>query len=237
MGFRKLLRWPNHLVRRAKRHKPSPEGPVAPGSESEDVSQVASFVDADDQTLRDHAADSQREDPAGRRQGEDSPGPQLGGALAVSQSRPEGVEAAGTAQQEHSDSGAASLSWNDPWIEVHKTVKKQKYYQEALAVSLGLGKDSISSSPNDDLSNADDLASDLGQRLDRFQDLAKKKLETFEGNQLDVPIHGKRYVVQDAIGKAIDIVMKSKDIVSSAVSAEPHAALAWTCVMVGITVN
>ena len=69
------------------------------------------------------------------------------------------------------------------------------------------------------------------QRLERIQTLAHEKLSKVSEAHLSFSIGGKRIVVREAVLKTINAISKSKDIISLALSAEPHAALAWSGVM------
>ncbi|KAL3608845.1 hypothetical protein FPOAC2_03856 [Fusarium poae] len=68
-------------------------------------------------------------------------------------------------------------------------------------------------------------------RLKYIQMLAQNKLEVVDEARTSFFVRGKRIVVREAIQKAIQQVTQFKPIISGAVSAEPHAALAWACVL------
>ncbi|KAF4987650.1 hypothetical protein FDECE_15346, partial [Fusarium decemcellulare] len=71
---------------------------------------------------------------------------------------------------------------------------------------------------------------DIGQ-LKLIQRTAEEKLEKLPEAQLAFKIRGKQIVVRQAVVKAIQVITAFKPIISGAVSAEPHAALAWAGVM------
>ena len=75
--------------------------------------------------------------------------------------------------------------------------------------------------------------------LDRQEQLSAfltRKLEKIENDQKSFVLGCHRIVIQEETDKAVKIVMFVKDFVSSAVSAEPHAALAWAGVCVFLPV-
>ncbi|KAF5718821.1 wd40 repeat protein [Fusarium mundagurra] len=69
------------------------------------------------------------------------------------------------------------------------------------------------------------------QRLKEIQKLAEKKLEKLPENRTSFFIGGKRIVVRESVQKAIRTITQFKALISGAVSAEPHAALAWACIL------
>lgn len=75
------------------------------------------------------------------------------------------------------------------------------------------------------------------KQLELIQKLAKEKLEKLSEAQLSFSIGKKKIVTREAVRKAIKVVSTFKDVVSSAISAEPHAALAWAGVMAILPVS
>ncbi|KAF5642268.1 WD domain protein [Fusarium tjaetaba] len=69
------------------------------------------------------------------------------------------------------------------------------------------------------------------ERLKEIQKLAEKKLEELPENRTSFVIGGKRIVVRESVQKAIRTITQFKALISGAVSAEPHAALAWACIL------
>ena len=66
-----------------------------------------------------------------------------------------------------------------------------------------------------------------------------KRLEAIEKDQKSFMVAGRRVILQEQLDKVVRIVMFAKDFVSSAVSAEPHAALAWAgvCVLLPVSIE
>ncbi|KAJ4039148.1 hypothetical protein NW756_009737 [Fusarium oxysporum] len=75
---------------------------------------------------------------------------------------------------------------------------------------------------NDDLTTGDDMG-----RLKLVQEIAEDKLEDIPGARLSFQIRDRPIVVRQGVVKAIRVVNAFKPIISGAVAAEPHAALAW----------
>ncbi|PYH92523.1 WD40 repeat-like protein [Aspergillus ellipticus CBS 707.79] len=63
-----------------------------------------------------------------------------------------------------------------------------------------------------------------------LQKLVRERLNSLEDGRLRFTIGGKQIVMKDKVDKAVSTIMSFKDIITTAVSAEPHAALAWGCV-------
>ncbi|KAF5555557.1 NACHT WD40 domain-containing protein [Fusarium mexicanum] len=68
-------------------------------------------------------------------------------------------------------------------------------------------------------------------RLKQIQKLAEKKLEELPENRTSFSIGGKRIILRESVQKAIRTITQFKALISGAVSAEPHAALAWACIL------
>ncbi|KAF5613093.1 hypothetical protein F25303_14271 [Fusarium sp. NRRL 25303] len=68
-------------------------------------------------------------------------------------------------------------------------------------------------------------------RLKQIQKLAEKKLEELPENRTSFSVGGKRIIIRESIQKAIRTITQFKALISGAVSAEPHAALAWACIL------
>ncbi|GKZ31399.1 hypothetical protein AbraIFM66950_011975 [Aspergillus brasiliensis] len=62
--------------------------------------------------------------------------------------------------------------------------------------------------------------------LEKLQDIVKRKLDVIQNSRL--VIRGR--VVRDEVSEIFGTIKMFKDIITAAVSAEPHAALAWGCV-------
>lgn len=79
-----------------------------------------------------------------------------------------------------------------------------------------------------------------GEVLDReeqLQRLVNRKLEDIETSRLKISVGGKEVVVKELVGKIVSVVISAKSFISSAVSAEPHAALAWAGILVVLPVS
>jgi hypothetical protein len=83
------------------------------------------------------------------------------------------------------------------------------------------------------------LADSVGgeDRADRLQKLAKDKLDGIQKARLKVTIGGEEIVVQDQVRKVVHTILTFKDFIGNAISAEPHAALAWAGVVIILPVS
>lgn len=74
-------------------------------------------------------------------------------------------------------------------------------------------------------------------RQEQLSAVITRRLEDIEKDRMGFTMAGRRVVVQEQIDNFVRIVMFAKDFVSSAVNAEPHAALAWAGVCVLLPVS
>lgn len=88
-------------------------------------------------------------------------------------------------------------------------------------------------------SRTDTLSAPPGsfRREEQLRDIAKKKVEEVDLVQWQINIRDHSVGVRDQFDKAVKIIVSVKDFVSSAVSSEPHAALAWAGVCVFLPVS
>lgn len=71
------------------------------------------------------------------------------------------------------------------------------------------------------------VSTGIAQAHTRLAELASKKLAAVEDSRLKMRLGSRTVVLKDGVDQALTVVIAVKDFVSSAVSAEPHAALAW----------
>lgn len=118
------------------------------------------------------------------------------------------------------------------WAEAYNTLKADPEHSRLLVdFKKYLSKDGTAELDADgELLGANGTGEDTKQ-LELIQKLAKEKLEKLSEAQLSFSIGKKKIVTREAVRKAIKVVSTFKDVVSSAISAEPHAALAWAGVM------
>jgi hypothetical protein len=74
-------------------------------------------------------------------------------------------------------------------------------------------------------------------REEQLQQLVNRKLEDMQNSRLKITVAGKEVVVQEMVSKIVCVVISAKSFISSAVSAEPHAALAWAGVLAVLPVS
>lgn len=74
-------------------------------------------------------------------------------------------------------------------------------------------------------------------QLVRIQKLAADKLEKLSQAKLSFSRGEKRVVVRDQVLKVVKFILAFKDLISSAISAEPHTALVWAGIMVVLPVS
>ncbi|KAF4448098.1 WD domain-containing [Fusarium albosuccineum] len=134
------------------------------------------------------------------------------------------------------DNGATeSFSLPNIWAEAYKKVQENQEHSKLLAnleSYLSRGQSTTQDATGENLTGVSSAAVDEGiDRLKLIQRTAEEKLEKLPEAQLAFKIRDKQIVVRQAIVKAIQVITAFKPIISGAVSAEPHAALAWAGVM------
>lgn len=71
----------------------------------------------------------------------------------------------------------------------------------------------------------------------QLQNLVDRKLQDVQKAQLKITVSGKEVVVREQVRKVVHAILSAKDAIGSAVTAEPHAALAWAGVLVILPVS
>ena len=76
-------------------------------------------------------------------------------------------------------------------------------------------------------------------RQEQLSAFITRRLDSIEKDKTSFVVAGKRVVLQEQVNKVVRIIMFAKDFVSSAVNAEPHAALAWTgvCMLLPVSIE
>lgn len=69
------------------------------------------------------------------------------------------------------------------------------------------------------------------EKLKQVQELAQRKLDKLREARLSFSIGEKTIVVRDVVRKTIGYVTTFKEVISTAISAEPGAGLAWAGIM------
>ncbi|KAB5522880.1 hypothetical protein GE09DRAFT_1154464 [Coniochaeta sp. 2T2.1] len=153
-----------------------------------------------------------------------------------------GTNPVDTASQELDDTESASkdadpapesLAWDSLWAEAYETLKADPEYTELLAeferTVMG-GKDGAADAAKKASLESGGITEGT-EKLNQIQELAQEKLQKLPEARLSFSIGDKRIVVRDAVRKTISAVTAFKDVISSAISAEPGAGLAWAGIM------
>ena len=74
-------------------------------------------------------------------------------------------------------------------------------------------------------------------RQEQLSVIISKRLDAIEKDESSFTMAGRRVIVREQFDKFVKIVICAKDFVSSAVSVEPHAALAWAGICVLLPVS
>lgn len=77
------------------------------------------------------------------------------------------------------------------------------------------------------------------KRQEQMAAIMKKKLQDEEDARLKIQLGNKTVMFRDQIEKAVKVVTFAKDFITSAVSSDPHASLAWSgiCVLLPVGYN
>lgn len=65
----------------------------------------------------------------------------------------------------------------------------------------------------------------------QVQKLLEHKFQEVENARLKIKVKGREIVISEQVRKTIQIILSAKDIIGTAISTEPHAALAWAGVL------
>ncbi|KAB8257697.1 hypothetical protein BDV32DRAFT_80320 [Aspergillus pseudonomiae] len=68
-------------------------------------------------------------------------------------------------------------------------------------------------------------------RQKRLQDLVFCRLQDMEQGRFDIPRRSRQSVIGDYVRRTVHGILYAKDFITAAISAEPHAALAWAGVV------
>ena len=74
-------------------------------------------------------------------------------------------------------------------------------------------------------------------RQEQLSVIISKRLDAIEKDESSFTMAGRRVIIREQFDKFVKIVICAKDFVSSAVSVEPHAALAWAGICVLLPVS
>ena len=76
-------------------------------------------------------------------------------------------------------------------------------------------------------------------RQDQLSAFITRRLDSIEKDKKSLVVAGKTIVLHEQVNRVVRIIMFAKDFVSSAVNAEPHAALAWTgvCLLLPVSIQ
>lgn len=74
-------------------------------------------------------------------------------------------------------------------------------------------------------------------RAQQLENLVKNKLDAIQKAQLTVTVGGEAIIVKDQVRKVVHTILSFKDFIGTAISAEPHAALAWAGVVIILPVS
>ena len=150
-----------------------------------------------------------------------------------SDNEPDGREPTKHGQQLMGDAESKNL-WNEAYERLRQENSKlvDTYEKDLLA----------SSSPELQKSGAKsgaDAPVGTGEksREERLQNLVKDKLDAMQEARLKVTVGGEEIIVKDQVCKVIRTIISCKDFIGAAISAEPHASLAWAGVLIILPVS
>jgi hypothetical protein len=73
--------------------------------------------------------------------------------------------------------------------------------------------------------------------MEELQGLVKDRLNALQDAQLKITVGKVEIVVRDQVRKVVRTILTFKDFIGAAISAEPHASLAWAGVLVVLPVS
>ncbi|KFY82137.1 hypothetical protein V500_10793 [Pseudogymnoascus sp. VKM F-4518 (FW-2643)] len=147
-------------------------------------------------------------------------------------SAPRGFHDAESASKD-ADNALESLAWDNIWAEAYMILKDDLEYTKLLVAfeKYVLGtKDVAVDAANKALPKSSGNTSGT-EKLKQIQKLAEEKLQKIPEARLSFSIGDEEIVVREVVRKTISVVTAFKDIIGSAISAEPCAGLAWAGIM------
>ncbi|OAX84576.1 hypothetical protein ACJ72_01054 [Emergomyces africanus] len=66
----------------------------------------------------------------------------------------------------------------------------------------------------------------------QLQNILNSKIQDIENSQMKISLNGKDVVIRDQVRKVVQSILSAKGYIGTLASTEPHAALAWTGVMI-----
>ena len=128
--------------------------------------------------------------------------------------------------------GQGSL-WDDAYEELRQSPEKRKLFETYEKVLLS---DLRSGVTNPAAIQAYKDANTKSKR-DQMSQVVTRKVDAVEEARIKWRLRSKDIEVSRKFEKAVDLVLSAKDVISKAVSAEPHAAVAWAGVCVVLPVS
>lgn len=116
-------------------------------------------------------------------------------------------------------SGAQNSFWGQAYDKLYEDDPKIKVFGDFLLSSQSIEASSFHSTTPGEL-HAD--------KKDILQALANRKLDELSRERYRLSIGDKSVVVRDQLRKVFRVVLTFKDLISSAIAAEPVAAVAWS---------
>ena len=121
----------------------------------------------------------------------------------------------------------------DLWDQAHKRLREDKTYQKLMETYEKI----LVSELNDGKTISSDV--DMVNREIQMSGLVKKKVKLMEESRWSFRLGHQTVEAKAQVDRIVKGILWAKDFVTSAVSAEPHAALAWAgvCVILPLLLN
>lgn len=75
------------------------------------------------------------------------------------------------------------------------------------------------------------------ERQKRLQNIVEQKLQALQRSHLKFTVSGVEVDVREQVRKVVHAILCAKDFIGVAISAEPHASLAWAGVLIILPVT
>ena len=131
----------------------------------------------------------------------------------------------------------ASPPVRNPFDEALKKLQTRQLWEDAYNAIQESHPDLINAYTRALLESGGHTGDKALDRIQEVQALAQEQLEVWQSEQFRLSFNGKDVIVGELARKVVGVVLSVKDVVSSAISADPHAALAWAGVMVALPVS
>lgn len=141
--------------------------------------------------------------------------------------------------EEEEDDALSAVS-RELWAEAYESLKGDEDSRKLLTTYqnrlIRQGNNGVLDDDQDNPPDGPDQEGGVEQVL-QIQKLAKDKMDALPETYTSFEVKGRKIVLRHALRTVIDAVVTFKEIISTAISSQPHASLAWAGILAVIPVR